>query len=282
MEKPNAKGSNNFVVGLFVFVALLVSAGFVVFMGGTARLAGSEALVKTIFKDVRGLNVGAPVFMSGIQIGRVSGFIFPEMGRSATEEAPGVTTIITVEAAFRDRVRANSEAAISTQGVLGDKIVTVTPGVSEAPPLGPNDVLKAATARELSDYFAKGGNLVEELNKLAINLNRLVEDINGEQKVGRLLSNMDRATASLGQLASKLDKTTAENLDPALKNLKSVLAKIDSGKGTLGALVNDPSLHEDLRILLGGAKRSQMVRFLVREAIKGNDAAASAEKSEKK
>lgn len=50
----------------------------------------------------------------------------------------------------------------------------------------------------------------------------------------------------------------------AAERLNAVLAKVDEGEGTLGLLVNDPSLYEDLRMLLGGAQRSFVVRSLIR------------------
>jgi len=50
----------------------------------------------------------------------------------------------------------------------------------------------------------------------------------------------------------------------AAARLEHVLAKIDEGEGTLGLLVNDPSLYDDLRTLLGGAQRSLVVRSLIR------------------
>ena len=46
--------------------------------------------------------------------------------------------------------------------------------------------------------------------------------------------------------------------------LNSILAKIDTGEGTLGLLLNDPTLYEDLKRLLGGAQRSAVVRTLIR------------------
>lgn len=45
--------------------------------------------------------------------------------------------------------------------------------------------------------------------------------------------------------------------------LNSILAKVDRGEGTMGMLLNDPSLYEDLKILLGGAQRSAVVRSLI-------------------
>ncbi len=46
--------------------------------------------------------------------------------------------------------------------------------------------------------------------------------------------------------------------------LNSILEKMDRGEGTLGMLLNDPSLYEDLKRLVGGAERSAVVRTLIR------------------
>jgi hypothetical protein len=80
---------------------------------------------------------------------------------------------------------------------------------------------------------------------------------------------------SLKTIAENLKKNTEGNwgakIDKTLVNLESITHKIDKGQGTLGALVNDTSLHEDLRVLLGGAKRSKIIRFVVKQAIQNSD-----------
>lgn len=63
-------------------------------------------------------------------------------------------------------------------------------------------------------------------------------------------------------------------LDRALQaaaRLDDVLEKIDEGQGTLGLLVNDPTLYDDLKVLVGGAQRSLVVRTLVRLAVESKD-----------
>jgi phospholipid/cholesterol/gamma-HCH transport system substrate-binding protein len=49
----------------------------------------------------------------------------------------------------------------------------------------------------------------------------------------------------------------------ASARLNSILAKIDRGEGTLGLLLNDPTLYEELKILVGGAGRSTLVRSMI-------------------
>lgn len=49
--------------------------------------------------------------------------------------------------------------------------------------------------------------------------------------------------------------------------LNSILAKVDRGEGTFGLMLNDPTLYEDLKILVGGAQRSGVVRSLIRMSV---------------
>jgi phospholipid/cholesterol/gamma-HCH transport system substrate-binding protein len=284
MERPNARGSNNFVVGLFVFVSMLVGAGFIVFMGGSTSIGG-EVRYSTFFADVRGLNVGAPVFLSGIQIGRVSGFEFPtdDIKKEANAET-GIVTVVSIYKEHRHRIKKDSEASITTQGVLGDKVLLITPGTPNGPELDPQFLMASATAKGLDDYFSKGGNLVDNLNAVTLQLNELLKQMNEQGKVANILSNLDKATRSLEKTSSALNdpKNTlggmiaggeADEVGKAMRSLRRILEKVDKGQGTLGALVNDSTLHEDMKILLGGAKRSQAVRFLLRQAVSANDEA---------
>jgi phospholipid/cholesterol/gamma-HCH transport system substrate-binding protein len=51
--------------------------------------------------------------------------------------------------------------------------------------------------------------------------------------------------------------------------LNSILSKVDRGEGTIGLLLNDPTLYEDLKQLVGGAERSALVRTLIRMSVDG-------------
>jgi phospholipid/cholesterol/gamma-HCH transport system substrate-binding protein len=45
--------------------------------------------------------------------------------------------------------------------------------------------------------------------------------------------------------------------------LNNILGKIDRGEGTLGLLLNDPTLYDEIKTLVGGANRSTVVRSLI-------------------
>ncbi|NCN27389.1 MCE family protein [bacterium] len=262
MEKPNSRGSNNFIVGMFVAVSLLVVAGFVVFMGGGSIFQG-EYRLKVRFEDARGLNIGAPVYMSGLLIGRVSSKDLPH------DTSNGIDVSLSLSKKYQERIREDSEALTSTAGMLGDQVVVLTAGSDEYPMLKPDDFVKTKEIKKLEDYIADGGSAVESIAKAAFNLNKLLSSVNGNGEMANIMKNLDRITTNLAKHSGggKDDK-----IGPMLESLKNVMAKVDRGEGTLGALVNDPTLHEDMRILLGGAQRSKIMRFLVREAISKNEA----------
>ncbi len=283
MERPNSKGSHNYLVGMFVLVALLVSAGFIVFMGSS--VFGGEFVLKTMFKDVRGLNVGAPVYLSGIQVGRVSTKSFPT-DKMVQEFNGDAAQKIVVELSFEDshegRIKTDSEATITTMGVLGDKVVVLTPGSpgSTAAPKG--SWLSVSESKELNEYFEKGGNLVEDLAKAAVQLNILLAQLNEGGKIAKIAENLDETTRHFAEILGRVRQGKSslgamlmggenDKLSQSLAKLDKILTKIEKGEGTLGALVNDKTLHEDLKVLLGGAQRSGTLRYLIRQAIKEGD-----------
>ncbi len=67
------------------------------------------------------------------------------------------------------------------------------------------------------------------------------------------------------------------NLNQMSGDLKQIVADVRSGKGTLGALLVDPSVYEDLKVVLGNVERNKALRALVRYPIRRDGAAPSAE-----
>lgn len=261
MEKPNTSGSNTFIVGLFVTLGFMVSSVFIVFMGGASFLSG-DSKVTTVFGDVAGLNVGAPVFYNGLQVGRVSSKYFPPIGES------GVVVELSIYDKDVPRIAKDSTVEIATQGMLGDKAIMITAGQSKEPILD-GQKMESRDAKDLSEYLSKGETVVDSINQLTASLNAIVGELHKSGRLPSILKNLDELTAGLNQSFGKEN----DDLRVAMKSLKNVLTKVDQGKGTLGALVNDSSLHEDMKILLGGAQRSKLVRFMLRQAISAEEGA---------
>ena len=65
----------------------------------------------------------------------------------------------------------------------------------------------------------------------------------------------------------------ASDLVAITKDLKTIVRGLREGKGTLGALMADPSVYEDLKVLLGNVQRNEVLRALVRYSIKRDETA---------
>jgi phospholipid/cholesterol/gamma-HCH transport system substrate-binding protein len=54
-------------------------------------------------------------------------------------------------------------------------------------------------------------------------------------------------------------------------DLRTIVANVKAGKGTVGALLVDPSIYEDLKVVLGNVERNDVLRALVRYSIKQDE-----------
>ena len=66
------------------------------------------------------------------------------------------------------------------------------------------------------------------------------------------------------------DQAQKATLTKSLVHLSSILEKVDSGQGTLGGLINDPSIHSRLKEMIGANKRSSEMSGLVRKTIQSS------------
>ncbi len=68
-----------------------------------------------------------------------------------------------------------------------------------------------------------------------------------------------------------------ENLEAITTDVRAMIADIRAGKGTLGALLVDPSVYEDLKVLLGNVSRNKALRALVRYSVQQEEGAEAVE-----
>ncbi|RLC47017.1 MAG: hypothetical protein DRH70_04285 [Candidatus Coatesbacteria bacterium] len=112
--------------------------------------------------------------------------------------------------------------------------------------------------------------LAVDLGDAARKLNSLLDTFqSGEGLLPKLLSK-ESSARMVENLTSAI-----ENLNEASAKLNSVAHKIDSGQGTLGKLINDPTVYDDLSDLFKGAKKSWFISHLIK---KGKKEAAKKEK----
>jgi phospholipid/cholesterol/gamma-HCH transport system substrate-binding protein len=119
--------------------------------------------------------------------------------------------------------------------------------------------------------------LESNLSQVALHVDRGVQHLDAllaatDDDGRQLLNNVSRAARSVGATADQVQRShVVANLDKATGDLVAITANVRSGQGTLGALVADPTVYEQLVQVLGGVGRSRVLRALVRYAISRDD-----------
>ena len=249
--------SLEFKVGVFISVGTLVLLIFLMLMGGDKVFFARSTDLHVIVDETLGLAKGAAVQVAGLPCGNVKDITFDQpTGR--------IQILLRIPEKCMDRVTKGSLAAIQTQGALGDKYIAIKPGPLNAPRLKNGDDVEANTEPDLLSTLGRSGGKFEHVFNIIENMDKFFAELNQKQtakQLADLVTNLKSASKSLD------DALENKKLKSALDSLASVLDKVDRGEGTLGKLINDPTVHEDLKTILGGAKRSKLLKFLIRNAI---------------
>jgi phospholipid/cholesterol/gamma-HCH transport system substrate-binding protein len=108
-------------------------------------------------------------------------------------------------------------------------------------------------------YDPEGAELLTRLGRTSEQLETFVGSLQeGKGLVPSLLFDPERVKV-LDDL-----QTAAANLRTLTGNLEAIVTRLRQGEGTLGALLEDPTVYEDLSALLRGANRSLLLRSLIR------------------
>ncbi|MBI2116909.1 MAG: MCE family protein [candidate division NC10 bacterium] len=294
-------------IGALVLVAILLFMGFVLSIGRRSALFEDRYSLWTSFSSTEGLTVGAPVRLAGVTVGNVTRVAF---GRDPKDRR--IILTLTVEQRVRDRIREDSVASIGTIGLVGDKVLDITVGSFDRPPLAPGAQLASVDPPDYSRLLQKGDRILDNVTRITASLDEflaggesagkrnfsealrslrttLVEVEKGEGLLhdviygtegAQLLGRLDRTVLSLERLAKAIESgdgllhalvyapqgETLGRLNQALANLEDLLREAKEGRGLLHALIYEPQGAELLARL---NRTGEELEKLVREAREG-------------
>lgn len=247
-------------VGAFLFAGIMILLVTVFTIGSNSSLFQEVIEVQSYFDSVQGLNKGAVVSLAGVKIGNVENIAFDE-----NRNLVRVTSVI--DSTFRSKLRTDSRVEIRTQGALGDKYLYVTPGSSDEFVTNDSELV-ADYGNDILSVISKRGNESEHIFDILKDLKAITHALAENNKVGHVTNNLEKASANLVQLTDQLNKTVKSgSLDRSAAKLEKILDKVDRGEGTLGALINDNSVHERIKSILGAGQKSQQVRSILKSSV---------------
>jgi phospholipid/cholesterol/gamma-HCH transport system substrate-binding protein len=263
-------------VGIFVSVGMVLVMIAILLLGSTENLLSRKSQYTIHLNSAEGLIGGAKVMLGGIQIGTVDKVGFDE-------KQGNVVVTLNISAANTKHIKKDSEAEIATQGVLGDRFVSVTPGSPEVESMPSGSDIPVLPSKGISQFLSQSDQLVARLNSVATSLDVLLKNFNNQSRSDKFFAGMAQTSKNLASATEKLDHQMDDlKLKKIIKNLESITDKINNGNGTMGALINDPGLYDNVKSLVGQANRNRILRNLVRQTIRESDAKEAEQQQQKK
>jgi phospholipid/cholesterol/gamma-HCH transport system substrate-binding protein len=223
-------------VGAAVLTSLTVLAVAIFFIGETGAVFGDRYHLTTLMPSGNGLIEGASVKLAGQDVGKVDRIDFVPIERRAHPDHV-LDITLAIDRRVTELIRADSEARIRTQGLLGDKIIDLTPGTPEARVLAQGDTVPSAAAIDYEQLFGSASELVDDLAVMLRSLRSIADSLlAGQGTMGRLL--MDTA------LYTELLSTS--------RSMNDFLGAVGRGEGALSQLAQDDELYGDLRSVIAG------------------------------
>jgi phospholipid/cholesterol/gamma-HCH transport system substrate-binding protein len=225
-------------VGVFISIGLAILIVAVFTIGGQHKAFVKSIRLHIIFDNVQGLQPGNNIWLSGMKVGTVKSIGF--YGNSQ------VAVVLNVEKQAQAHIRKDSKARITTDGLVGNKIVVIDGGSDQAPPVADNDSLQsehvAGTQELMTTLQASNGNLLEITGNLRTISKRLTES---QGTLGQLINDpaiADRLRASIDNL-----RTATAGSEAMIANLKDFSDRLRQPGGLASQLATDTTVFSRLK-----------------------------------
>lgn len=261
--------TNEAKVGLFVFGIIVVFIVMSIKIGELSFHKKDTYPITLRFPTVEGLKVGSTLELAGVVVGKISSI---SLGQ---DYAVAVTANVNEDI----KLPIDSVASLGSKGVLGDKVIMLSPGISKAY-LKPNGMLARTEVPPSLDFLlTRLGDIASNLSDLTRSLNASLGSEETMTNVTEMMENLNSLSSELNDMAidnrdgidsmiAELNNTAinltafSESLADTGENVSSLVSSVRSGQGTVGKLFTDDTLYVSLA---DSVQKLQMVTSKIQE-----------------
>ncbi|NBX75795.1 MAG: MCE family protein [Proteobacteria bacterium] len=224
-----------FSVGLLLVFAWLL--GFVQPLGKRIHLS-------VFYQFAGGVEVGAPVRVSGVKVGKVEKIEFLSSPASENVAGTSVKVLIGLDSQVRNLIRQNSKFYINIAGIIGERYLEVTPGSEDSPVLENGSEVRGMDPPRVDQLLSQGygvfGRVQEFLERnentmqeLLTSVHSLMTDTNSilkkldRKKVSQLIENLNTVSANVAVLSQQLRSPKSSKFIDQLADLVDRAHEID-------------------------------------------------------
>jgi phospholipid/cholesterol/gamma-HCH transport system substrate-binding protein len=237
MSEQNNK--KQIAVGAFIFIGLAILVIGIFTIGGQRKAFVKSFQLVANFEDAQGLQAGNNVWLSGIKVGTVK--------KVAFNAGSGIEVILNVDKNARSHIHKNATARVSTDGLVGNKILVIDDGTASGPVIAEGDSLRGqhqgGTAEMLATLQANNANLLEITGNLKTISQKLAA---GQGTLGQLINDPalgNGLKASIGNL-----QAASAGSERVIRNLQEYTASLHKPGSLADQLVTDTTVFANLKV----------------------------------
>ena len=252
---------NKMKLGIFISLGITVFILAIYFIGEKQQLFRSTFRLSGVFRDVGGLQAGNNVRLSGINVGTIDNV--------SIISDTSVRVVILIDESTRKFIRKDAVASIGSEGLMGNKVLIINPGTGGKKIIEENDTIATAQPIEIDEILKSlkttidnTSDITGDLAKIATNIEsgkgtigRLMMDSSWRQNIQSTIINLKEGSVGFRVFMDKADeldeiltslKTTIDNTSTITNDLAKISSSIESGRGTIGRLLMDPSSAQNI------------------------------------
>ena len=261
-------------LGLFIFLGTVLLVIAIFLIGSKDSLFNDNIIVKSYFDNVEGLRTGAAVRLNGLSVGSVSDVRLLDLNQYRVEVTMRINRDI------QQFIRLDSEAAIETEGIIGSKIVVISPGSKENAVITDGGTIVSQAAVNMSQIIAETQDIMIYMKELTKEFAQVLGKVNkGEGTIGKLVNDdelyygtvniVESADTALNIMVDRLERMSGfiiglgssvegivGNVDSAAIDLRNLIASIENGEGALGALISDQSVYDSIKTVVNNLTKT--------------------------
>jgi phospholipid/cholesterol/gamma-HCH transport system substrate-binding protein len=242
-----SENRSSIIVGVFVLLGVAVFVIGILTLGGQQKSFVKSIHISSIFNDVSGLKKGNNVWFSGVKVGTIKNLTFTGPGQ--------VDVVMSIDASTQQYIHRNAGVRISSDGLIGNKIIVIDGGSPQAPIVQDGDVLQSEKLLSTDDVMKTLQQNNQNLLAITTDFKQLSKQIlAGKGTVGTLLADSSMGL-QLKQTMHNLQAATQSAAQMAV-SLNSFSNKMNTKGGFADNLLTDTVTFNRIRASVGRLKEA--------------------------
>ncbi len=234
----NTEKRKGITVGIFIFVGIAIFLLGVFTLGGQKKTFVKSFELNVVFDDIQGLKTGNNVWFSGVKIGTIKKIQF--YGTSQ------VQVFLNIDETAHKYIHKDAKASISSDGLIGNKIVVIDGGSPKFPFVEDGDQLQVNKTLSTDDIMktlqTNNRNLVDITTDFKLLARNIVE---GKGTVGSLMTD-EQVAENFKSILANL-QTTSASANKMARELNEFSTRLNDEKGLVNKMLTDTAIYQKIQ-----------------------------------